>query len=126
MAKQTKLTPELTNEELETYQIKADELAKREKVSKVHPVVLINPETFERIVAYISEPNYLTKIRVMDKMTTAGAWTASDELRQACTIIDVSDPLTYGEGPECDEFKMGLVKYCSEMVRIMQNQFKKK
>lgn len=120
------LTPELSESEIKAYSAKAEELAIREKVSKVHPVVQIAPETLKRTVCYLREPNYLTKIRVMDKATTAGVYTAADELREACTMKDVSDPVTYGEGPESDSYKLGVTDYCLTLVTRLQNQFKKK
>lgn len=121
-----KLTPTLSDEETKMYQENADKLAAREKVSKVHPVVLIDPDTHERTVAYLREPNYLTKIRVMDKATSSGVFSAADELREASTIKDASDAITYGEGSESDIYKMGITDYCLNMVNRLQNQFKKK
>lgn len=116
----------LSEEEIEKYGKRADELAKEHSVSKVHPIVQINPDTLERAVCYLSEPSYATKIRVMDKAATLGMWTAGDELRLACTIKAASDPITYGESPECDRYKMGITDYAIMMVKRLDNQFKKK
>jgi hypothetical protein len=120
------LKPELTEEEIKAYDDRAEELAKQKGVSKVHPVVQIDPDTLERKVCYLSEPNYLTKIRVMDKATTIGIYTAADELREACLLREASDPITYGEAPECDRYKLGATDYALTMVTRLQNQFKKK
>lgn len=117
---------ELSDEEIAAYQAKAEALAKEKNVSKVHPVVQIDPETYERKVCYLSEPNYLTKIRVMDKATTLGIYTAADELREACLIREASDAITYGESPECDRYKLGITDYALTIVTRLQNQFKKK
>ena len=116
----------LSEEELAEYQAKADDLARAKAVSKVHPVVQIDPETLGRHVCYLSEPNYSTKIRVMDKATTLGVYTAADELREACLIREASDAITYGDSPECDRYKMGVTDYALTMVTRLQNQFKKK
>lgn len=116
----------LSDEEIADYAAVADSLAKKEGVSKVHPVVQIDPETLNRHVCYLREPNYSTKIRVMDKATTLGVYTAADELRMGCLIKDASDPITYGESPECDRYKMGVTDYALTMVTRLQNQFKKK
>lgn len=116
----------LSDEEIAEYNDKAEALAKGHNVSKVHPVVQIEPETLDRHVCYLKEPNYLTKIRVMDKATTVGVYTAADELREACLIREASDSITYGEAPECDRFKMGVTDYALTMVTRLQNQFKKK
>lgn len=116
----------LSDEETAAYQAKADHLAEEKKVSKVHVVVQIDPETLDRKVCFLTEPNYPTKIRVMDKAVTLGAYTAADELRESCQIKEASDPITYGESPECDRYKMGVTDYCLTMVNRLQNQFKKK
>jgi hypothetical protein len=121
-----KLTAELTDEEIQAYSDKADMLAKEKNISKVHPIVQINPDTLERKVCYISEPNYVTKLAVMDKSITVGPYIAGEELRQACLIKEASDPITYGDSPECDRYKLGVVDYCILMVKRLKNQFKKK
>lgn len=121
-----KFEPKLTDEETKFYDDKCSELEKRESVSKVHVVVQMDPGTFERKACYLTEPNYLTKIRVMDKATTSGVYTAADELREACVLKDVSDAITYSEAPESDRYKMGVVDYCLTMITRLQNQFKKK
>ncbi len=124
-ANEKKLEKNLTQEELDFYDKKADSL-RANGVSKVHAVVQINPDTLERTVCYLNEPNYITKIRVMDKAITVGAYTAADELREACLLKEASDPITYGESAECDRYKMGVVDYCLTMVTRLQNQYKKK
>lgn len=121
-----KLTAELTEEELKQYEERAAELAKQYSVSKVHPVVQINPETLERTVCYLKEPNYMTKLVIMDKAVSLGIFAAGEELRSSCIIKEASDPITYGDGPLSDEYKMGVVDYCITMNKRLTNQFKKK
>ena len=116
----------LSDEEISAYDDRAAQLAKEKCVSKVHPVVMIDPETLDRKVCYLTEPNYPTKIRVMDKAATLGPWTAADELREACTIKEASDAITYSEAPDSDRYKMGINDYCLLMVNRLSNQFKKK
>lgn len=123
---QVKPAPALTPEEATKYSDAAKLLEKKYSVSKVHPVVQIHPDTFNRTVCFLKEPNYATKLRVMDKATTEGVYTAADELRVACLLREESDPITYGEGPECDDYKMGVTDYALTMVKRLQNQFKKK
>lgn len=120
------LTPELTESELDFYEATAAQLAKKYAVSKVHPVVYIDKDTLKRTVCYLKEPNYLTKIRVLDKAATLGVYTASDELRVACTLKEESDPITYGDSSECDKYKLGVTDFAGTMVVKLQNQFKKK
>lgn len=116
----------LSDEERKEYADKAEALARQKAVSKVHPVVQIDPDSLERKVCYLSEPSYATKIRVMDKATTIGIYTAADELREACLIKEASDPITYGEAPECDRYKLGVTDYALTMVTRLQDMFKKK
>lgn len=122
----TELTKELTQEEIDTYDAKAEALAKVHNVSKVHPVVQINPYTLARTVCYLREPNYTTKLRIMDKATTGGVYSAADELREALVLKEESDPITYSEAPESDIYKLGVVDQCLVMIERLQNQFKKK
>jgi len=121
-----KLTPELTDEEFAFYKQKAESLAVKYGVSKVHPVVAIDPDTFERVVCYIKEPNYDTKIRVMDKVQQIGGFSAGEELRQICTLKEESDPITYSDTSASDKYKMGILDECMSMITKIQNQFKKK
>ncbi len=127
--KEQKLTAELTPEEVSGFEAKAEEIAQTlvsKGISKVHAVVFIQPETLERIAAYVSEPNFDTKIRVMDKTATVGIYTAAKELMDATLIKEHSHPFTFGEGPECDDTKMGIVDFCLSRVKRLQNQIKKK
>jgi hypothetical protein len=120
------LSKTLTEEELLHYEKKASEICSTlQGCSKVHPIVMIVPGTLERKVCYLREPTYDTKIRVMDKSITIGFFSAGEELRQSCVIKEHSDSITYGDGPECDRFKMGVVDECVGMVRRLENQFKK-
>lgn len=120
------LTPQLSEAEIKEYEEKADALAKEHNVSMVHPIVQIDPETLQRHACYLKEPNYATKVAVMDKSLTVGPYQAGEELRSACVIKEASDPITYSDAPESDRYKLGVVDYCIMMVRRLQNQFKKK
>jgi len=119
-------TGTLSQAEHDQYKQVAEGLEKQLSVSEVHVVVQIDPVSLERKVCYLREPNYLTKIRVMDKATSLGVYTAAEELREISVIKEASDAITYGESPECDAYKLGIVDYCLGMVNRLQNQFKKK
>ena len=116
----------LTPEEEASYDERAAQLAKEFNVSKVHVVVQVNPETGARAVCYLKEPNYLTKVRVMDKALELGPYMASEELRELSVIKEHSDPITYSDHPDSDGYKMGILDYCLGMIKRLQNQFKKK
>lgn len=122
------LTSKLSPEELENYNRIAGEIAKREGAIKVHPVVLMDPVTFERIVAYIKEPNYMTKVAVMNKMSLQGPFIASMDLVEACLLKTDSDPRTYSETEteEVHRAKLGVLNFCSELVKVLKDQYAKK
>ena len=103
----------------------AEDLANKYGVSKVHVYVGIQPNTNERIVCYLREPNYLQKIAVMNKIATAGAYIAAEEMRENLTLKDESNYLTYGEGNECDAYKLGVVGFCLQLGEVIQNALKK-
>lgn len=126
MATEEILSPTLTDEETLKYQAKADELAVKLSVSKVRVVVQIDPDTFKRHVCYLREPNYLHQVRIMDKAAQLGPFSAADEARSILTIKEESDAITYGDGPECSKYKLGVVDECLKMVERINNQFKKK
>ena len=117
---------ELTPKEIEGYEAEAAELAKKYGVSKVHVYVGVDPETDERVVGFMKEPNYLQKIVTLDKIATVGIFVAGDELREAITLREESDPRTYSETPDCDVYRLGMVGTCVPIVNVIQNSFKKK
>ena len=120
------LTPELTDAEIKHYDEAAKAIAVSKNISKVHVVVQIDPDTLERKACFLSEPNYQTKISVMDKAVTIGVYRAAEELREISVIKESSDAITYSDSPESDRYKLGVVDYCLGMVSRLQNQFKKK
>lgn len=122
----TTLPPELTDAERQAYEQKARELATKHGVATVHPVVFIDPDTHKRIVAYLKEPNYMTKIMLMDKAVQSGPYVAGEEIRQICQIKEDSDPITYSDAPASDQYKMGIVNRCMAIVEQARDQFKKK
>lgn len=117
---------QLTDEELQQYEEKSAEIAKQLGVEKVHPVVFINPETAERAVCYLKEPDFQTKLAIMDKALILGVYQAGHELSQLCVIKEHSDAITYADIYAAEDFKMGVVDYCLTMIKRYQNQFKKK
>lgn len=124
--KKEKLLPTLTEEEIKDYEERAEQIAKTKGLIKVHPVVLIDPGTFERKVCYLQEPNYITKVDIMDTASRIGPYKAGEELRELCVLKEESDAITYSDSPESDRYKMGVVDYCLTMISRLQNQFKKK
>lgn len=124
--KKEKLTAELTDAEIKHYDEAAKAIATSKNISKVHVVVQIDPDTLERKACFLSEPNYQTKISVMDKAANIGSYRAAEELREISVIKDSSDAITYSDSPESDVYKLGVVDYCLGMVSRLQNQFKKK
>ena len=62
----------------------------------------------------------------MDKMTSIGVYMGANELREACTLKEYSDPLTYGDSPECDPYKMGVINFCMGIIHSFHPASKKK
>ena len=117
---------ELTAEEIAGYEAEADGLAKKYGVPKVHVYIGVDPETDERVVGFLKEPNYLQKIFTLDKIATVGIFAAGEELREILTLREESDPRTYGTTADCDAYRLGMVGACVPIVNVIQNSFKKK
>jgi hypothetical protein len=124
--KTEKLPAELTAEETANYEKIASEIAKKYAISKVNVYVGLDSITNERVVAFIKEPTFLQKMYAMDKLTTLGAFASGNELRETLTLKEESNPLTYGDGTECDKYKMGIVTQCIQLIEVAQNILEKK
>lgn len=121
------LPPELTPEEVAEIEANSVELAKTHQCGKVHAYVGIrSSHGNERVIAYIKEPNFQTKLGLMDKAAALGMHQAADELRQFCLLTEESHPLTKTEHPEGDPFKLGVVMKCLEIIEYSVNALKKK
>jgi hypothetical protein len=120
------LKPELTPEEIAEFETVAEGLAKKYNVSKVHLYIGIAPDTNERVVAYFKEPNFVQKIFTMDKVAMGGMFSAADALREIITLKEESDPRTFSDNSVYDEFKMGAVGTCVEIIEVVKNSYKKK
>jgi hypothetical protein len=116
----------LSEAEIQEHDSIAATLALKHGVSKVHVVIQMVPGTWERKVCYLTEPNYHTKVSVLNKANQLGPWPAASELRESITIREASDAITYSESPESDAYKLGIDEYCMGMVSRLQNQYKKK
>lgn len=113
---------------MDALEVKASEIAKEKGISKVHIFATINPDNGQVVHAFLSEPNFATKLRTMDFMTRAGGgiFSAAEQLCEAVLIKDHSHPLTYGAGSECDKFKLGVITKCTELIEYTVDQYKKK
>ena len=120
------LTNVLTDTERKMYEDKAQELATEIGVPKVHPVIFVHPETKERIVGYLSEPNFQTKLAIMDKSLMLGVYQAGEELARICLLKEHTDMRMYSEANACDDYRMGVVDKCLTLIGRYQDQFKKK
>lgn len=120
------LTDLLTEDEIKGFDERCEALAKEHNVPKVHACVIVTPGTLERHVCFIKEPNFTTKLNVLNKMSTLGIHPGANELREACMIKSASSPLTYGESPECDPYKIGVINFCMGIINAYQNVLDKK
>jgi hypothetical protein len=115
----------ISDEERKSYEDKCIELATAHNVGKVHVCVQFKPETNERIVSYIKEPNYVSKLALMGKASELDMYAAGEELRLIYQIKEESHPLTYGETYDCEPYKLGVVQHCLGVITIVTNRFKK-
>ena len=106
-------------------ELKAEELAKKYKVPQVH-IFIGEDEKGEQIVGYMKEPSYIQKLVALDKMATTGPFMAGDELREAITLREESDPRTFDPNPECDKYRLGMTSACITILEVYQNSYKKK
>ena len=120
------LSKNLTPEEVAEFEAIAEGLAKKYNVLKVHVYIGIDPETNERIVGYLQEPNYIQKIFTLDKIASVGMFSAADALREIITLQSESDPRTFEDHPANDGYKLGMVGTCIPIVDVIQNSYKKK
>jgi hypothetical protein len=124
--KEKKLTAILSEEEKQEYEAKALELKEKYKCANVYTYIGIHPTTLERIVSYIQEPNYMTKLALMDKAGQVGINMAGEELRMICQLKDESHPLTYGDTFESEPYKLGVVQLCITTITMIADAYKKK
>lgn len=117
---------EITDDERVKYEAIAVDLAKKYSTPKVHIYVGLETGTNERVVGFIKEPSYIQKLFALDKIATGGVFLAGEELREVLTLRDESDPRTFEDSPSCDEYKLGMVGKCVELVQVIQDAFKKK
>jgi len=116
---------ELTDIERSEYEAKRVEL-EQELKAKVHCCVQVNPKNDERIVTYLKEPAFQTKLYLMDKSATIGPFMAADELRQIAVIQEHSHLYSYSDLTDAEPFKLGVVSFCINMISMATDQFKKK
>ncbi len=109
----------LTKEQI---QAKADEISKELNV-KVTPIEFIDGE--EQIIGFIQEPNRMTKMRSLDKAMQSPV-TAASELLEATIIRQHSNPRIMSERSEDDKIYIGAAMCCFELVKVSEDQFKKK
>jgi hypothetical protein len=116
----------ITDEERANFEALAKGYAIKHGRPKVNVYIGVHPETNERIVAYIKEPNFTEKLFAISKMQTSSPILAGNEMREALLLREESHPLTYGEGYECDAYKLGINDFCTHLGEIIQDSFKKK
>jgi hypothetical protein len=127
MSKETQDKALIGKDESAKYEAKCVELAEKYNVPKVYVCVQfkIGDEERERIVSYIKEPDYMTKLVAMDKAGTHGMHLAAEELRMVNILQEESHPLTYGDSIECEPYKLGVAQFCLDIIKIALNVLKK-
>lgn len=119
-------TKELSQEEIEIYSNKAKEISAKIGGAEVHPIIVIDPITFERKECYVKEPSFLQKLDALDKAMEIGVYKSAFILFEQIVLKDHSDAITFSDAPGSDAYKLGAVTEVSALVKMYQNQFKKK
>jgi hypothetical protein len=118
-------TSAFSAEQLAPFIAKRDELTANSD-RPVHMFLLKNQKTGEPVVAYVKEPNYVSKVALMDSIISKGAVITGETMREACLIEKESHPLTYGNAPECDEYKLSIAINCIGLIKSVADEYKKK
>lgn len=118
---------ELTEKEVQSFEDKCVELEKKYQCSKVHVCVQMKTDgTNERVVSYFKEPSFFDKLALMSKVREDNQYIVANELREIYQLKEDSHPLTYGDSHECEEYKLGVVTKCIEIITMVRDRFKKK
>lgn len=120
------LEAKLSQEEIAFIESECVRLATEHKCGKVHACVQIyKTNGNERIISYMKEPNYTTQLYLLDKAAELGAHQASEDMRQMCIIKEASHPLTHIDTFEASKFKVGVVRFCMNLIKVVNDELKK-
>lgn len=121
-------SPTISEDEIVQYEAKCKELATKHGVSQVHCCIQLRTDdgSNDRIVSYIKEPNYVTKLALMDKAAVVGPMNAAEDFRNMCLIREESDRLADSDDERYDQYKLGVAQFCVEIITIAQSVYKKK
>ncbi len=124
--KEKGLELKLSPEEIAFIESECERLAIEHKCGKVHACVQIyKAKGNERVISYIQEPNYTTQLYLLDKAAELGAHQASEDMRQMCLIKEASHQLTYIDTHEASKFKVGVVRFCMNLIKVVNDELKK-
>lgn len=113
--------------ETEELVAKRTEELEKQTGKKITPFVFIDmDDNHKRVIGYLTEPDRLVKVRVMDKINRVGRYLASMELLESCLLKEASDKRIYTERPEYDIYYIGALKVADSLIVNAVNQFKKK
>lgn len=120
------LSEKLTPEEVAFIESECERIASELKCGKVHACVQIyKTKGNERVISYIQEPNYPTQLYLLDKAAELGAHQASENMRELCLIREASHALTYMDTVEASKFKVGVVRFCMNLIKVVNDELKK-
>lgn len=125
--KETTKPKGVTDEMRQQAEQRAEAIREKEGLVKVYPLIFWNPEADEPVYCFLKEPDYQAKLAILDRVSTHGVYSAGEYMRQLCTIADHSDAITYGEAPQSDPYKLGVVAFIRDnLVTVYTDQYKKK
>lgn len=87
---------------------------------KVHPLVFTNPDGITA-VGFVREPPRMTKLAALDELQK-GLSSAGRMILESCLLKEESDARLL----EDDDFYASAVTACCTLIRVFENQLKKK
>lgn len=111
---------------------KQEILNKVEELSRLHNCVVrplvfqVDADSGEEVIGFVREPARLVKQRALDAGISKGPVTAAGELLEAILIKEASDERMWVDKPEYDKYYLGASMAAMELIKVSQDQFKKK
>lgn len=104
---------------------RAEVISKREGV-KITPILFYLNEKFDDpIVGFLKPPSRIAKVKIMDKSSQVGSYSAAAETLEICLLKSDSDMRFLSESPEYDDIYMGAIIAAQSLINASINQIKK-
>jgi len=116
---------EITIEALNIELTAKAEALKKQLGKEIYPFVVIDNR--QRFVGFIQEPTLQAKMVAFDKMTMEQSLTlAGEAILESSLVIDESDKAFTSPESRFDNVKLAAYLECTNFVKVLANQYKKK